>query len=65
MELKISQDLASINHHPLLLVFLDLRKAYDMVDHGSLIRTLKKYGAGSHMCKILANLWSHQEVITR
>ena len=32
MELKLIQELASIYHDPLFLVFLDLRKAFDTVD---------------------------------
>ena len=32
MELKLAQDIASIDHNPLLLVFLDLSKACDTMD---------------------------------
>ena len=32
MDLKLTQELASIDHSPLFLVFVDLRKAYDTVD---------------------------------
>ena len=32
MELKLAQELASIDQSPLFLVFLDLRKAYDTMD---------------------------------
>ena len=32
MDLKLVQELASIDQDPLFLVFLDLRKAYDIVD---------------------------------
>ena len=31
MDLKLVQELASIDQYPLFLVFLDLRKAYDIV----------------------------------
>ena len=32
MELKLAQELASIDQDPIFLLFLDLRKAYDIVD---------------------------------
>ena len=46
MELKISQELASVNQYPLFLVFLDLRKAYNTADCSRVIRTLDGYGLG-------------------
>ena len=36
-ELKLSQELARVEHNPLLMVFLDLRKAYGTVDKEHLI----------------------------
>ena len=65
IELKISQELSSVNQEPLFLVFLNLKKAYDTVDHGRLIRTLEGYEAGPQMCKLLATFWDHQEVVIR
>ena len=43
MELKLAQDLASIYQEPLFLVFLDLRKAYDIVNRERLLITLEGY----------------------
>ena len=40
MELNISQDLSSVDQYPLLVVFLELRKTYNTVDRGRLVRTL-------------------------
>ena len=37
MDLKPAQELSSVDHCPLFLVFLDLRKAYDIVDRECLI----------------------------
>ena len=36
-----------------------------MVYCGGLIRTLKCYGAGPNMYKLLKNFWSHQDVVIR
>ena len=52
-ELKIAQDLSSIDQDPLFLVFLDLQKAYDRVDWERLLITLEGYGSGPHMCGLL------------
>ena len=41
MDLKLVQELASVEKDPLLSVFLDLRKASDNVDLGRLLQTLE------------------------
>ena len=64
LELKLSQDLVSIDQYPLFLVFLDLRKAYYTLDQVCIFTTLEGYGSGSHMCGILAELWERQEFVT-
>ena len=46
MELKLPQELASVDQDPLLLVFLDLRKAYNNIYRGRLLQNLEDYGAG-------------------
>ena len=64
LEIKLEQDLAGVEQDPLLLVFLDLLKAYDTVDRVHLMMNLEGYGAGPHMCKLLSVFWDQQEVIT-
>ena len=49
LELKIVQELARVYQYPLLLVLLDLQKAYATVDHGSLLNTLEGNGARPFM----------------
>ena len=63
MKLKVSQELASVDHNPRLLVFLDLRKTYDNVYRGRLIWTLEGYGAGPRLYELLAMFWVHQKVV--
>ena len=60
MELKISQELSSVNQDLLFLVFIGLRKAYNMVYRIRLIRNLEGYGAGPQMCNLLTTFFSHQ-----
>ena len=65
MELKLSQELSSIDHDPLFLVFLDLQKEYSTMDRENLIHTLEEYSAGTRMCRLLETLWSHQKLLPR
>ena len=65
MELNLAQELASIDQSPLLLVFLDLRKAFDIVDLARLLMTPEGYGAGPRLCGILENFLSHQQLEPR
>ena len=65
LELTIYQELSIIDQEPLLLMFLDLIKAYDTLDQGRLFTTLKGYGDGTHMCGILEEFCERQEVIIR
>ena len=57
MELKLVQELASVDQDTLFLVFLDLRKEYDNLDHDQLLKTLEGYGAGPKMRGILEEFW--------
>ena len=64
LELRLAHELASVDQDPLLLVFLDLHKAYLTVDCDHLLTTLEGYGAGTHMCRLLEMFWYQQEVVT-
>ena len=59
MKLNIAQELASVDHDPLLQVFLYLRKAYNTVDRKRLIQILEGYGAGPRLCGLLEDFWAH------
>ena len=64
MELKLVQELTIVDQEPLFLVFLYLQKAYDNLDCGCLLKSLEGYGAGPKRWVIMAEFWSHQEVVT-
>ena len=65
MELRLAQELESVDQNPLFLVFLDLRKAYEKIYRGRLTNTLEGYGAGLKLQGLLKEFWSRQEVVTR
>ena len=48
MELKLAQELTSMDQDPLFLAFLDLGKAYDKPDRGRLLQTQEGYGSGQN-----------------
>ena len=53
-----------MDQDPLLLVFLDLLKAYNTVDCGHLMMMLEGYNPGPCMFRLLALFWYQQEVVT-
>ena len=63
MDLKLAQELASVDTKPPFLVFLDLWKTHDTIDRDCLIPTLEGYGAGNRLFGLLGNFWSHQKVV--
>ena len=58
MYLKLVQELAIVDQDPLFLVFLNLRKLYENLDQGQLLKTLKGYRAGPKMRGMLAEFWA-------
>ena len=57
--------MAIIDQEPLLIVLLDLRKAYDMLDLGRLLHTLEGYGLVPKLRGILEEFWENQELVKR
>ena len=54
LELKLNQELISIDQDPIFLMFLDLRKEYVTLNLFRILMTMESYGAGPHLCGILA-----------
>ena len=54
MDINLLHELSIVYQEPLFLVFLDLRKYYDNMDRGCLLKTLEEYRAGPNMRGILA-----------
>ena len=57
LELKMLHELSILEQETLLLVFIDLLKAYDTIYRGRLLTALGGYGAGPHMYRLLAVFW--------
>ena len=65
IKLKLAQEMESVDQEPLFWVLLDLRKSYDNLDRGRLMKTLEGYGSGPKIRDVLAGFWAQQEVVTR
>ena len=63
-ELKLAQELASVDQDPLLLITLNLSKAYNNLDQGRLLQTIEGYRAGPKLRALIAEFWLIQEVVT-
>ena len=63
LEMKLAQEMASVDQEPLFLSFLDLCKAQNTVYCGLLLMNLEGYGAVHHMCRLLAVFWDQQDFL--
>ena len=51
-----------MDQYSMFLVFLDLLKAYDTIDHGRFLAMMEGYSTGPNMCRKLAVFCNQQEV---
>ena len=61
MELKLAQELASVDQDKIFLVFLDLRKACGNLDRGRLLKTIEGYGEGPKLQGLLAEFFQYSK----
>ena len=64
-ELNISQELASMDQDSLFMVLIELKKAYDTVYRGRLLKILEGYGDRLRMYRLLEVFCDQQKVIIR
>ena len=57
LEENLDQQLAGICNEPLLQVFLDVRKSYNLMNMGSCMEILSLYGIGTKLQRILQRFW--------
>jgi hypothetical protein len=60
LEAKLRVQLASYLCKPLYQIYLDLSKAYDMLDRNRTMSLLEAYGLGPHTRSIIDALWEHK-----
>ena len=64
-ETKIRTQMATCNSETLYQVFLDLRKAYDSIDRGRVLKLLEKYKVGPNLRRYINNVWQKQHFVLR
>ncbi len=57
IEEKLAQQLSDLELQPFYRVFLDLKKAFDLMDRERCILILEGYGAGPRMIRLIRGYW--------
>jgi len=65
IEAKLKMQLTMRGIHPLFMIFLDLKKAYDTLDREEAIRILRGYGVGPNIIRIIENIWAGDTMVTK
>lgn len=65
LDAKLQMQLSHIRGVPLYQIFLDLSKAYDMLDCKQTLEILNSYGVGERILRLLTNFWDGLKVVAR
>jgi hypothetical protein len=65
MEAKLTQQLAHLEQVPFYGVFLDLKKAFNLIDHERCLLILGGYGVGPKMIRLIQNFWANVTMVCR
>ncbi len=65
MEAKLAQQLAHLEQVPFYGVFLDLKKAFDSMDHERCLLILGGYGVWQKMIRLIPNFWDNAKMVCR
>lgn len=57
MEVKLAQQLASVEQCPFYGIFLDLKKAYDAMDRDRCLNILRNVGVGENTVRLISRFW--------
>ena len=61
----MAPQLAGIYHEPLFQMFLNVRKAYDLLYRTRCMEVLRGYGLGADLQRLLERYWNDQTVVPR
>ena len=65
LEAKLLQQLAALREEVLYVIFLDLTKAYDVLDRSRCLEILDGYGVGPNNRRLLTNYWRRLTMVAR
>ena len=63
IEAKLAQQLAWMEQEPLYQVLVDLRKAYDHLNHYGCIAIMTGYGVGPKLLRLQAKFWDQAQLV--
>ena len=62
---KLVQQLAYLEQHPLFVIFIDLKKAYDAMDRERCLEILVGYGVGPNILRLIMHFWDNAVLVCR
>jgi len=65
IEAKLIQQLAAVAGEALFECFIDIRQAFDSVDHEASLTILEDRGAGPNLLRLFCRFWEQQEIACR
>ncbi len=65
LEAKMAQQLVHLEQEPFYGVFLDLKKAFNIMDRERCLLNLEGYGAGPNMVWLIHNFWWDTTMVCR
>ena len=65
LESELLQQLAAMREEVLYVIFLDLTKAYDVLDRSSSLDILEGYGVGPRARRLLRAYWRKSTMVAR
>ena len=65
MEVKLAQQLASLEQSPFFGIFLDLKKAYDAMDRDRCLKILRDVGVGEKTTHLISRFWRDGILVCR
>jgi hypothetical protein len=65
IEAKLARQLAWCDQCPLYEIYLDLKKAYDAIDQGCMLKILEAYGVGPNLLRLQNSFWQNGKLVCR
>jgi hypothetical protein len=62
---KLAQQLAHLEQKPFFCVFLDLKKAFDVMDQDCYLLVLEGYGVGPNIGRLIRHFWDKAQMVCR
>ena len=65
LEFRLSHHMSGLAHQLFFHIFLDVRKAYGLLDRGRCLEILRGYGLGPNLARLLKNYQKRQRIVPK